>query len=155
MVARRPLPDSDHIARFVPFNKQYRHPDTGELLGLTAAAFAIRNDDRGGLSSTWIEFFGEKSAESIASAAVAFRESQPSKKLGKQSLFAIAAISQAKADALLFKKSIRVVHDPVPGNPGHAEVRHFDDDDLELLEYFARETFSEYHLTRDIEFPDS
>ena len=153
MPARRALPDADHVARFVPHNKQHRHPDTDAFLGVTAAAFAIREDDKGGLSTTWIEFFEAKPLDAIRAAACAFRESQPSKKIGKKALFALARIADTKAVALAYKKKIRVIHDPVHGNPAHAEIRHFDDDDLELLEVFATETFAELHLVADLNLP--
>jgi hypothetical protein len=153
MPVRRPLPDLDHVARFVPLNKQQRHPDTKAFEGVTAAAFSIREDDRGGLSTTWIEFFGKKCIDSIRLAACAYRESQPSKKIGSQALFAISNIAAVKEVALTYGKKLRVVHDPADGNAGHAEIRHFDDDDLGLLETLATETFAELHMVHDLKLP--
>ncbi|HMI18791.1 MAG TPA: hypothetical protein VK533_04535 [Sphingomonas sp.] len=141
MAAKKAIPLADTITRFVPKNKQRRHPITDQFQGISAAGFALRADDKGGLSVTWIEHYGAARPDNLREAAIAFRESQPSKKIGAEGAFACAKVSAVKAKSAAFKKKIRVVVAPVIGNPGHAEVRHFTDDDIELLEALASDVF--------------
>jgi len=89
-----------------------------------------------------------------AAAAVAHRASLKSKSLGKQAIFAWAKVSDVVAAGLEYDRELRVVHDPVDGNPGHAEVRRFTDDDLDLLDYFATEVFQDYETVAAMNLPD-
>ena len=84
---------------------------------------------------------------------MAYRESLTSKKLGPQGLFALAPVGAVIAKADEYRKSVRVVHAPVPGNEGHAEVRHFTDEDISLLDSLARDVFVEVHFVRDLGLP--
>ena len=45
MVARKAIPDEDHVSRFAPYSRQFRDPETDELIGLAAAACAIREQE--------------------------------------------------------------------------------------------------------------
>lgn len=152
MVARRALPDSHHVLRYVPQSKRVVDPD-GNLGGPAPTAFALRVDDAGGLSVTEIEHFGEMSAASRVSALAAHRESLPSKTVRSNALCAWAQIERIKAAALTYEKHVRVVHDPVEGNPGHAEIRHFTDEDLDLLEFFSSDVFLNYEVVGSMELP--
>lgn len=154
MVARKPIPTGDHVMRFVPKNKQQRDPDTDAFQGLTAAGFALRASDKGGLSVTWTEFFGDSSPANIRAGAMAYRNSLESKRLGGQGLFAVGRAQVILSTASDYRKRVRIVHAPVAGNDGHAEIRHFTDDDIELLDCLAREVFNEVHFVRDLELPD-
>jgi len=153
MVARRAVADEHHVLRYAPKSKRFLHPETAEPLGISPAAFAIRPGDEGGLSVTEVEHYGAMSADTRRLAAAAFRESQPSRKLGAQAAFAWARVSVIKAIGTEYGKGIRVVHSPVDGNPGHAEMRHFTDDDLDLLDFFATDVFSEYEVVADMGIP--
>ena len=153
MIVRRAVPDDDHVSRYVPNNRQHRDDDTGEFLGLTLAGFKLRPDDEGGLSVTWIERFGPFGPQAKRLAATAYRESQASKKLGKTALFAYARVAEIKAAADDYGKGVRVVTDPVDGNEGHAQVRHFTDDDLRLLELLATEVFGDVDFIADMNLP--
>lgn len=153
LVARAPVPLADHVMRFVPKNKQQRDPDTDAYQGLSAAAFALRAEDAGGLSVTWVEYFGGQSPANLRAGAAAYRESLDSKKLGPTGLFAIAEVRDISSKAANYRKSVRVVHSPVPGNDGHAEVRHFTDDDMQLLDSLARDVFTQVVFVRDLGLP--
>ncbi len=153
MPARKPIPDDHHVARFVPKNKQKRHPDTDEFQGLSGAAFALRADDKGGLSVTWVEFFGGLDAATVKNAAIAYRESLPSKNIAASAAFAIASGNAIKSSALRYKKRVRIVHDPVIGNDGHAEIRHFTDEDHELLDVLASDVFLDIHMVAGMNLP--
>lgn len=153
MAARKALPKDDHVMRYVPKARQHRDPDTDEFLGLIPQAMELRDDDKGGLSVTWIEHFGAYGFAAKRDAAIAHRETLRTKHIGGEAVFATAQV-QAIVDAgLRYSKSIRVVHDPVPGNSGHAEIRHFTDDDLRLLDLLATETFAEIDKVVDLKLP--
>ena len=139
--------------RFVPKNKQRRHPDTDAYQGLSPAAFALRAEDKGGLSVTWLEYFGPASPANVVAGALAYRESLQSKKLGAEGLFAAAPVAAITNMGKTYGKALRVVHAPVPGNDGHAEVRHFTDDDLRLLDQLAADVFSQIHFVKALNLP--
>lgn len=143
MVARRAIPSADHIMRYVQKSRQHRDPDTDEFLGLAPGAFMLGPKDEGGMSVSWIEFFGPLSQAAKKEAAIAFRESLDRKKLGGSAVFATAQVQAVLDAGKAFSKQLRVVYAPVPGNDGHAEVRHFSDDDLELLDWLASAAFLE------------
>lgn len=153
MAAKKAVPDTDHVARFVPANKQDRDPDTDEYRGLLPTSFAIRDGDEGGLSVTWIEFFGGLTPGSKIAAACAFRESLPSKKLPSKGVFAYGRVLDVKATAQQYRKQVRVVHAPVDGNDGYAEIRHFTDEDLELLDIFRSDVFTHVDKVADMQIP--
>jgi len=152
MPARRALPDSHHIVRYIPPSKRFVDPN-GERQGPSLAGFELRDDDRGGLSVTEIEYFGPMSDAARQAAAIAFRESLDSKKLSANGIFARSRIGTVKAAALNYGKQVRIVHDPKPKNLGHAQIRRFTDEDLDLLEHFAHEVFQEYEVVADMRLP--
>lgn len=149
MPARKELCKEHHVMRYVPPSKRFVDPE-GRQLGPSPAGFKLRDDDKGGLSVTEIEYYGPQSPETRAKAAAAFKESLGSKKLGVNGIFAYAKIERIKIASLKYDKKIRIVHDPVPGNPGHAEIRHFTDEDLSLLDHFATDVFDAYDVVKDM-----
>lgn len=153
MVARKALPDNNHVMRFVPKGRQHRDPDTDEFLGIAPQAMQLRGEDKGGLSVTWIEHFGEFGKASKRLGAIAFRESLEKKHIGSEGVFASAQVQSIVRAGLTYEKIVRVVHDPVTGNPGHAQVRHFTDEDLRLLDYLSAEVFTEIDKVSDLELP--
>ncbi|MDR7153281.1 hypothetical protein J2W40_000075 [Sphingobium xenophagum] len=152
MAARKALPDEDHVMRFAPQSRQIIGPD-GERGGPSPAAFELREADKGGLSVTWVEYFGGFDRASRSAAAAAHRETLREKRLPASAIFAWAKVAEIKAAGKVYRKAIRVVHDPVPGNVGHAEIRHFTDDDLDLLEYMASDVFTNYDRVNAMDIP--
>lgn len=150
MVVRKHLPPADHVMRYVQYNRQERDADTDAYLGVAPGAFMRGAKDQGGMSVTWVEHFGAYGAPAKRDAAIAFRNSQPSKKIGSKALFATANVQSVLDAGATFSKALRVVHDPVPENTGHTEVRHFDDDDLELLDMLASQVFTDIDLVADL-----
>lgn len=153
MVARKALPGDDHVMRFVPKVRQQRDADTDDFLGITPQAMALRDEDKGGLSVTWIEYFGDYGKAAKQSAAIAFRESLESKQIGSEAVFATAQVKSIINAGQAYNKRIRVVHDPVQGNPGHAEIRHFTDEDIRLLDHLAMDVFCEMDKVADLNLP--
>lgn len=52
-----------------------------------------------------------------------------------------------------FANALRVVHDPVPGSPGHAEVRHFDGSDWELSDFLASDVSTDINDLAELHLP--
>ncbi len=109
--------------------------------------------DRGGMSVTWVEYFGPFGIAAKKAAAIAFRESQPSKKIGAKAVFATGNVQRILDAGSAFSKALRVVHDPVSDNRGHSEVRHFEDDELELLDLLASDVFSDINHVANLGLP--
>jgi glucokinase len=109
--------------------------------------------DKGGMSVTWIEHFGAFGMAAKRQGAIAFRESQQSRKLGATAVFATAQVQKILDAGTGFSKQLRVVYDPVPGNSGHAEIRHFEDDDLQLLDLLASDVFSDIDHVASLRLP--
>jgi hypothetical protein len=130
--------------RFVPYKQQLRDPETDEFKGIVNTAFAIRPTDKGGLSLTWVEHYGAKSAATYNIAASAFRDSLESKKLPIKAYFAVGQAGGARATSASHGKKIRLVHAPDGPNTGHVELRRFTDEDRQLLDTLAREVFTEH-----------
>ncbi|WP_155006368.1 hypothetical protein [Sphingomonas hengshuiensis] len=141
------------MMRYISAAKRWVHPDTLERGGPSLAGFKLREEDNGGLSVTEVEYFGDFSYETRAAAAVAHRHALQSKKLGSQAIFAWAKVDDVIAAGTIYGKKLRIVHDPVAGNPGHAEVRHFKDDDLDILDHFASNVFVEFAVVAEMGLP--
>ena len=153
VIARRAIPDCDHVSRFVPYSRQNRDAVTDAFLGLTSAACELGPADKGGLSVTWIEHFGVFGHKAKRKAAIAFRASLDSRRLPPQAVFAYAQVRKIKAAAYEYGRLVRVVWDPVAGNDGHCEIRHFADEDLRLLDLLATEVFGEPDLVLEMDLP--
>lgn len=153
MPARKALPSSDHVMRFASRSRRIHDPETDTYLGPSPAAFEIREEDSGGLSVTWIEHFGDNGTQSRAKAAAAYRETLRVKRLPPSAIFAWANVEKIVSAGKEYRKSLRIVHDPVEGNSGHAEIRHFSDDDLDLLDYISSEVFTEYVVVSEMGIP--
>lgn len=153
MPVRKALPEADHVMRFVSRSKRLHDPDTDIYSGPSPAAFAMRAEDKGGLSVTWVEPFGDFGQNARAKAAAAHRETLREKKLPPNAIFAWAAVAEIKRAGDEYRKGVRVVHDPVDGNPGHSEIRHFSDEDLDLLDYMSSEVFVDYEVVKAMGIP--
>lgn len=153
MVAKKAVPPEHHVMRFVPANRQHRHPDTDEFLGLLPSAMELTKRDEGGLSVTWIEFYGPLGFQSKQTGAAAFRESLESKRVGAKGVFASGNVGEVLSAGERFGKTVRVVHVHEVENPGHAEVRHFTDEDVALLDVLATEVFCTFDFVADLKLP--
>lgn len=150
MVARKALSSEDHVMRFVAYKAQYRDPETDEFLGISPMSMELGPEDEGGMSVTWVEHFGPYGANAKALAATAHRMSLTSRKLGAKSVFATGQVGRIVEVGNSYGKRLRIVYDPVPGNSGHSEVRHFTDDDLSLLDDLSRTAFVEIDHVKDM-----
>ncbi len=147
----RPVPDADHLMRFVPYKLQIRDPETDEFKGIANLAFALRPEDDGGLSTQWVEHYGGRSLPSYSAAAIQYRDNLQSKSIGGKGYFAVGNVSLAKQVADTYNKQIRVVHEPDGSNEGHALIRRFTDEDRALLDALALEVFREHIWVGDLD----
>jgi hypothetical protein len=150
-LAKDRIPDSNHLMRFVPRGQQVRDADDDSFKGIVGTAFSIRPSDKGGLSLTWVEHYGEKSSGTYSVAASKFRDSLKSQKLGSQAYFAIGQAGKMRSKATMYGKRIRLVHVPDGPNTGHVELRRFTDEDRGLLDALALEVFSEHVAVASLE----
>ena len=143
-LAREKVPDGHHLMRYVPFGQQIRDPDDCSFRGIVGTAFSVRPSDKGGLSLTWVEHYGEKSEATYSIAASHFRDSLEKKKLATQAYFAIGQAGLTRKTAAAHGKQVRIVHAPDGPNSGHVELLRFTDEDRVLLDALAIDVFSEH-----------
>jgi len=153
MVARKALPPGHHVMRLVPYKAQHRHPDTDAFIAVLPTAFELRPRYEGCLSVCWIEHFGGYDLAAKRDAAIAFRETLDTKHIGGAAVFAAAQVDAIVQSGKRFEKAIRVIHDPVPGNAGHACVRHYSNEDLELMDVLATEVFTDVVSVKALNLP--
>lgn len=149
-LVKEKVPDADHLMRFVPRGQQVRHPSDNSFMGIVGTAFSLRPEDKGALSLTWVEHYGDKSPATYSVAASKFRESLQSKRLGAQAYFAIGRAGATRQTAATHGKQIRIVHAPDGPNTGHVELRRFTDEDRTLLDALALEVFTEHVAVTDL-----
>jgi len=138
--AHDPLPDPDHVVRLVDYKRQERDPHTDAFRGIFPAAFELRDIDKGALSVTWVEYF--KSQDDPVRAAIeaicsAMKKSQ------EDSVFAIGQVAAIKSASETSGHSVRVIYAPTGNNKAHSSIRQFSNEDLELLDHWASEIFSD------------
>ena len=118
-----PVPDDDHVSR-------YGKPSSVDAHGLPlASAFQLRSHEDS-LSVNWLETLGARSVDAaIGRVRAAFLDSGFG--LRANGRFAVldvgAAKSVVRAEVGL---SLRIEHDPLPGNPSHADISGYAAHDL-------------------------
>ena len=143
------IPDDNYVLRYASSNR-LQWDEENNVVGIAPGAFALRERDDGVLSVTWIEFFcGEQNA--LYEAVRAFRRSMDNQ-VGKNSAFGKARVDSIIQCGLLHTKrrKLRVLHEPEERNQGHAAVRRYAADDLELMELLASSAFTEIILNKDV-----
>ncbi len=137
------VPNEDHVMRYVPLMR-LAHDEEADMYTLTWTAFELRETDKGGLSTTWVEHYGLKSTATYGKAASAYRASLSSKKLGAKAIFAVGNAGSMRRACTAYGKNIRMVSAPDGPNTGHVEIRRFTDDDQRLLDMLASDVFTEH-----------
>ena len=131
------LPDPDHLLRYVRKRSLIRKD--GEVLGVLADAFKLK-DNEVGLSAAWIEFHGGSADEQIAQSKTAFTKVL---KIGPNDRFVRGQVRTIKGACFGFGCQVKIVRDPEPNFPSHAQVMNFRDEKDELLELLATEAWAE------------
>lgn len=145
----QPIPDDNHIIRYVPWSK-LRKNENDEVIGILGEAFKPRQKDSGGLSATWIEYFKDCDHETrISSAIRVLRNSKLEVK--PKSGFAVGNVENIKSICKNYKSiEVNVVYKPTSFNDAHVEVRRLPQDDTELHELLAEDAWSDLVLNSNI-----
>ncbi|MBV1834439.1 MULTISPECIES: hypothetical protein [Acetobacteraceae] len=142
---RLPIPDSDHVVRYVSYTRQARDVDN-KLIGngLLWASLQQKRDETF-VSVNWLEYH-KKSVSSLSrdeslklvrnDLASAFPPKPTSK-----ALLAIGNVGQIKSTCAAAGAPVRITHEPTKNNPSHAGIRQLSTEENELLEVLATEVF--------------
>lgn len=141
-MSRRQLNDAHHLMRWVSHEKLEYDPDTFEIKGIMPIAFQVRPQDKGKLSTHWIEYFeGIQSEQVIRSARDLGGRVHASRKKG--GAFAIGNVAMIKQDGIDGGGShIEATLSNWKANPAHAEVTGVAADDLTLQMLLATNSWS-------------
>jgi hypothetical protein len=150
MKARIPnIPDEDHVMRNVSWGR-LRRDENDNVLGCLPQAFESRPDEEY-LSVNWIEYEGGDWETRIRISVWAIRRNR---NVGPKSAFAIGEAGNIKATCLTGGTKVRITHEPLEDNPGHAGIRRLPKDDLFLLSLLADDAFSDLIANADIPTED-
>ena len=112
-------------------------------------AFQLRADlEEEYLSVTCLEFFDGDRIGRLKASANAVRQSQASKKLSRDSAFAVAVTERVRSACESFGHRVRILEEPIDGNCGHVAIRRFPFETSELHAVLSRDIFFERHLYR-------
>jgi len=141
------VPDEDHVIRYVPWARLLKDEDEN-VLGFLPQAFQLRPEEDY-LSVNWVEYHEGDRAAQICQSVWAIRGTFE-RPLGSKSVFAVATVARVKELTNAAGARVRVTHEPLHDNPGHAGVRQLPRDDLSLLEALAADAFTDRVNNSDI-----
>jgi hypothetical protein len=144
------LPDEDHVIRYVPWGR-LRKDEDDNVIGFLPQAFELREGELY-LSVNWLEYHEGDRDTQIRLSVWAIR-GEFERPLGAKSGFAIGNVAKVKQTCQAAGSRVRIVHEPVTNNPGHAAVRRLPRDDMSLLDALATDAFTEAVNNSDI--PDN
>src|SRR3954454_21240639 len=127
--------------RYVPW-KKLRKDENDNVLGFLPQAFQLRPDAEAAsgwedsLSVCWIEHFSEPTRKNEA-----VWELRRAQKAGGKSAFGIGNVGQIKAKCAAHGHRVRIVHEPLEGQPAHSGIRRLPPEDLLLLAALAEDAF--------------
>jgi hypothetical protein len=136
-----PLPDEDHVMRYVSWAR-LRRDENENVIGFLGQAFELRPDEKD-LSVNWLEYFDGNRDKQIRESVKLFRNIR---KVGSKSAYGIGKVGQIKRICGASGTSIRIVYDPEDNNLSHSVIRHLPRDDSSLFEALATEVFTELVL---------
>ena len=133
------------MVRYVPWSR-LRRDDEENVIGFLGEAFALKPDEKSP-SYVWLEYFEGDRQKRIEHSVTTFRGTI---KVGSKSAFAIGKIGKIKSICEENGFRVRVVYDPIDGNPAHSEIRKFPRDEVALLEALATEAFVDLVKNSDV-----
>lgn len=139
------VPDSDNVVRYVPPNRQKKHPVTGQTEGILWSAFQPRqNPDTGniesGVSVYWMErHHGTKEERQLKAVQDHSRNYKPA----KTAVYAIGNVENIKHICQQFGQQVRVMYDPRFEGDTHSEIRQmpFGNEHADLFAALASAVF--------------
>lgn len=150
------IPDTDHIARYVPYARQARDPVSDELLGsgLLWNSLQQRKGEEF-VSVNWMECADVVLGRSLNKLSRIGVIKEHLSELGfgkniKSGLFASANVGKLKSTCSEFGMTVRVTHEPTDRNPTHAGIRRLSSERDDLLETLAAEVFLDTFLVKNI-----
>lgn len=140
------LPDSDHVLRYVPWQRLIKAEDEATVIGVFPQAFDLRAGEEY-LSVTWVEYFDAPTiCDRVCTAVRAIRGTI---KAGKQSRFLMGNVGAVHGVCQRRDRKVRILHEP-DENPGHVAVRRFPRDDLQLMTMLVADAFTAHVDSRDV-----
>ena len=139
------VPEAGNITRFVP-KRLLRRDEDGNVLGIVWQALEHR-DGEGYLSVTWVEHFDAEYEKGLINSAAAIgRQLTVKKKDG----FSTSNVGDFLRISGLRGAPVRIIHEPVELNEGHAAIRRLPKEDVELLAQLAADAFFDTRLAEQL-----
>ncbi|GAW87326.1 conserved hypothetical protein [Bathymodiolus platifrons methanotrophic gill symbiont] len=151
-----PIPDDNHIARHIPWNKLRKDMDDN-VLGVLGEAFKLKPKEKY-LSATLLEYFPGTYTDQIESVV---REVRKYYHVKPKSHFAIGKVEDIHTLCQEKRKlKLRIVSFPTTTklladgasykNESHVSVKQLPQDDMELLEFLATDVWNYLVLNSSI-----
>lgn len=141
-VQRRPIPDSDHIVRYVSYARQARDEHDNLIgNGLLGSALQLKTDEVY-VSVNWLEFEPAPKIDCIKRVRNELSSAFPPKPRSK-ALLAIGNVGKIKSSCAEAGYQVRVTHEPTKNSPSHSGIRRLPIDNDELLDALAAEVFTD------------
>ena len=146
------IPDDNHVMRHVPQKKLLRD-GYGNILGISPYAFEVREVDKNGLSTNWLEYFkGAAHSENVESTVQAMRDN-PLRPIKKTANCGFAVGNVLKIKDICFAHGIKkpnVVHCPSKNNKSHSRILRVPQDHMDLYIALADEAFLELYMNNSV-----
>ena len=150
-----PIPDENHILRYIPWNK-LRKNENDEVIGILAEAFKKRETENY-LSATLLEHFSGVHKVQIASAIHEVRKYYNVKPKSGFAVGKVGDIKKActekgnsKIDIVSFPTKTKTLDGQPYKNESHVAVKKLPADDSELLDLLASEAWSHLVLNKTV-----
>ncbi len=142
----KPIPDADHIVRYVPWNLLVKDDDDEAIIGVFPQAFNLRASEEY-LSVTWVEHFSAQTiCDRLTEAIKAFRKTMNT---GAKSRFLMGNVGVVHRVCRHQNARVRILHEP-DENPGHVAIRQYPKDDFALMSQLATYAFGSHINNRDV-----
>lgn len=142
----KPLPETDHVIRYVR-KRLLRRDGDGNVVGVLPQAFELREGETY-LSVTWLEFYDESYELGLSKSAAAMRSDLTIK---KKDGFTTGNVGRLKSVCSNSNTRVRILHEPnLPNNPGHSALRGLQKADDLLRDEIAGDVFVDVRLSSEI-----
>ena len=147
LMPQAPLPDDDHVIRYVR-KRALRRDEDDNVIGILPDALRHREGETY-LSATWIENFDSDYEAGLKQAADAIRRQLTVK---PRDGFAAGKVEDIREVCSSFDTRVRILHEPLPPtNTGYCAIRGLREAELDLLDALASEAFIDTRVSKDIQ----
>lgn len=145
------IPDEDHVMRHVSYKRLLKDEDGQPIGGFFPQAFQLKEGEKG-LSVNWLEYFKGTHNENIETSVQKFRATRD---IRKSSAFGISVTKQIiNVCANHGADKVRVVLDEMDDNKSHSLIIRLPENDLDLLQSLAVNSFVECVFDSEIKRSD-